>query len=175
MRIRLPLLILLALAALPTAASALDLNGYRATHGRNALRVSSALAAMAQAHAMDLARRGRLDHAGFTSGRAQASGATAENVSYGCGDQACAILQWSRSAPHRANMLRADVTSYGLASAVSSSGQRYWVLELGHDLARAGEPGGAVRAAAKKQLLQAAPLRGRDGIEIREWLEDVRP
>jgi hypothetical protein len=168
MRIRLPLLILLALAALPAAASALDLNGYRAAHGRKALRANATLAAMAQAHAADLARRGTLDHAGFTSGRARASGATAENVSYGCGNQSCAILQWSQSAPHRANMLRADVTSYGLASAVSSSGERYWVLELGHDFAGAG---GMSRAAAKKP----GALRGAYGIEIREGVGDERP
>ncbi len=165
---RLPLLVLLVLAALPSPASALDLNGYRAAHGRKALRANSALAAMAQAHAADLARRGTLDHAGFTTGRARASGATAENVSYGCGNQSCAILQWSQSAPHRANMLRADVTSYGLASAVSSSGERYWVLELGSDFAGSSGMSGA---AAKKPGV----LRGRDGIEIREGVEGERP
>ncbi len=58
-------------------------------------------------------------------------GAAAENVSFGCADEACAIGQWARSARHRAAMLRKDVTTYGLASAVSASGRRYWVMELG--------------------------------------------
>jgi hypothetical protein len=31
-----------------------------------------------------------------------------------------------------ANMLRRDVTSYGLGSADSANGKRYWVLELGN-------------------------------------------
>jgi uncharacterized protein YkwD len=55
--------------------------------------------------------------------------ARAENVAYGCGDEACTIRQWSRSAGHRRNMLRRDVHGYGM---VSSNGRRYWALELGH-------------------------------------------
>ena len=74
--------------------------------------------------------RGALDHAGFKTQRGLL-GAAAENVSYGCADEACAIEQWAHSAPHRANMLRKEITRYGIASAVSASGQRYWVMELG--------------------------------------------
>jgi uncharacterized protein YkwD len=85
---------------------------------------------MAYAHAYDLARRGALDHAGFFTSRGP-DGATAENVSYGCASESCAIAQWADSAHHRANMLRTDVSSYGLGSALSSSGTRYWVMELG--------------------------------------------
>jgi uncharacterized protein YkwD len=111
-------------------AQAMDLNSYRAKNGRASLRVDFSLVGLASGHAADLARRGTLDHAGFLQQRAP-SGANAENVSYGCTDEDCAILQWTRSAGHRANMLRRDVTSYGLASAVSASGRRYWVMELG--------------------------------------------
>jgi len=39
---------------------------------------------------------------------------------------------WAKSGRHRANMLRRDVTHYGLASADSGNGKRYWVLELGN-------------------------------------------
>jgi hypothetical protein len=127
MRIFLAVLALLGIAA---PAHAMDLNSYRAKNGRAPLRVDLSLAGLASGHAADLARRGALDHAGFRQQRAPL-GANAENVSYGCGDEACAILQWARSAGHRANMLRSDVTSYGLASAVSASGRRYWVMELG--------------------------------------------
>src|SRR5687767_1337668 len=116
--------------ALIAPASALDINSYRAKHGRAPLQQSSFLAGIAAAHASDMARRNRLDHAGFHTHRAPL-GARAENVSYGCADASCAVLQWSRSARHRAAMLMSDVTSYGLASAVSADGRRYWAMELG--------------------------------------------
>ncbi|HZS64039.1 MAG TPA: CAP domain-containing protein [Xanthobacteraceae bacterium] len=123
-------LIALALSAAASVARASDLNGFRAAHGRKALKVSAHLSSMAYAHAYDLARRGALDHAGFFTSRGP-DGATAENVSYGCASESCAIAQWAASAHHRANMLRTDVSSYGLGSALSSSGTRYWVMELG--------------------------------------------
>jgi uncharacterized protein YkwD len=126
------LLALLAVFALPSApAGALDLNGFRAAAHRRPLHYNGALAAMASRHANDLARRNHLDHSGFRESRVD-GGARAENVSYGCGDESCAIRQWSRSGRHRANMLRADVSGYGLASAISAGGRRYWVLILGH-------------------------------------------
>jgi uncharacterized protein YkwD len=125
-----PILFFPLFLALSAPAQAMDLNGYRAQHGRAALRVDSSLSGLAYFHAIDMARRGALDHRGFKTERAPL-GASAENVGYGCADEACAILQWSRSAPHRAAMLRKDVTSYGVASAVSASGRRYWVMELG--------------------------------------------
>ena len=123
-------LIILALLGLAGFAQAMDLNSFRVAHGRAPLRIDSSLTGLAYAHAVDMARRGQLDHAGFLRQRGPL-GANAENVSYGCGDEACAILQWSRSAGHRANMLRRDVTTYGLATAVAASGRRYWVMELG--------------------------------------------
>jgi len=39
---------------------------------------------------------------------------------------------WAKSAGHRANMLRRDVTSYGLASADGGNSHRYWVLLVGN-------------------------------------------
>ena len=77
-----------------------------------------------------MARRVSLDHAGFMEQRGPA-GARAENVAYGCAETACVIRQWINSSGHRSNMLRADVTKYGLASAVAPSGRRYWALEVG--------------------------------------------
>lgn len=121
---------LLTFFALVLPAQAMDLNSYRAQHGRAALRYDSSLAGLAYFHARSLAGRGALDHAGFRTERGPL-GAAAENVSYGCNDETCAILQWARSGPHRANMLRRDVTTYGLGSAVSASGRQYWVMELG--------------------------------------------
>jgi uncharacterized protein YkwD len=125
--------ILTALAAVAfysTPALATDLNSFRAAHGRPPLQSDGALAAMAYAHSADMARRGRLDHAGFRQQRGP-GGARAENVAYGCADAACAMRMWIRSAGHRRNMLRGDVSRYGLASAVSANGRRYWTLLLG--------------------------------------------
>jgi uncharacterized protein YkwD len=88
------------------------------------------LQALAQQHANDMARRDRLDHAGFMKRRGPA-GAHAENVAVGCATQACAINTWLRSAPHRKNMMLGGCQ--GIASAVSASGRRYWALEIGFD------------------------------------------
>jgi hypothetical protein len=83
-------------------------------------------------HARSLAARQRLDHSGFRQRGPVTSGAAAENVAYGCTTEDCVIRMWARSGAHRANMLRRDVTSYGLGSADSANGKRYWVLELGN-------------------------------------------
>jgi uncharacterized protein YkwD len=123
----------LAYASLTTPASALDLNSFRAQHGRPALSMSATLAGLAyeQAHAM--ASRKRLDHANFRARVAgMGGGVHAENVAFGCSDEDCAIRMWSRSGGHRANMLRGDVSAYGIASATGENGRRYWALELGN-------------------------------------------
>jgi uncharacterized protein YkwD len=117
---------------LASSASALDLNSYRAQHGRQPLSPSGALSAAAHSHAQRLAGLQRLDHAGFRQRVSTERGTAAENVGFGCDTEDCAIRKWARSGRHRANMLRRDVTSYGIASAVGSNGRRYWVLELGN-------------------------------------------
>ena len=110
--------------------TARSLNEFRAAHDRPALQSDAKLAAMAQAHATDMARRGTLDHAGFMERRGP-GGARAENVAYGCADSPCTIRMWANSPRHRSNMLRGDVSKYGLASAKSTSGRTYWVLVVG--------------------------------------------
>jgi uncharacterized protein YkwD len=94
------------------------------------LRSDAALTAMASSHAADMARRDNLSHDGFKEQRGP-RGARAENVAYGCKDTACVINQWANSSGHRSNMLIPSLTRYGLASATSSSGKKYWALELG--------------------------------------------
>ncbi len=124
----------LALAALLAAApaAAMDLNSYRAAHGRMPLTPSGVLMGIAYAHAADLARRRHLDHRGFRRRMGAVASTAAENVSYGCGSEDCAIRQWARSVGHRRNMLMGGVSAYGIASAVGTNGKRYWVLELGN-------------------------------------------
>ena len=115
-----------------TPAITLDLNSFRAQHGLPPLSASGALAGAAYSHANSLAARQRLDHAGFRQRVPLTSGTTAENVAFGCATEDCVIRMWAKSGRHRANMLRRDVTSYGIASAEGSNGRRYWVLELGN-------------------------------------------
>lgn len=122
----------LTLIVLADYSSALDLNSFRAQHGRPPLSSSGTLSAAAYSHAHSLALRQRLDHSGFRQRISTAGGTAAENVGFGCETEDCAIRKWARSGRHRANMLRRDVTSYGIASAVGSNGRRYWVLELGN-------------------------------------------
>jgi uncharacterized protein YkwD len=122
----------LTLIVLADSSAALDLNSYRAQHGRPPLSPSGALSSAAYRHAHSLAARQRLDHAGFRQRVSTERGTAAENVGFGCDTEDCAIRRWARSGRHRANLLRRDVTSYGIASAVGSNGRRYWVLELGN-------------------------------------------
>ncbi len=113
-------------------AHALSLNAYRRAHHRPPLRYSGALAAAAQWHANDLARRNHLDHNGFRERMSALSSTAAENVAYGCATESCVIGMWARSAGHRRNMLMKGVSRYGIASARSDKGRVYWVLELGN-------------------------------------------
>lgn len=117
---------------LTTPAFTLDLNSFRAQHGLPPLAASGALANAAYSHARSLAARQRLDHAGFRQRVPLTSGTAAENVAFGCATEDCVIRMWAKSGRHRSNMLRRDVTSYGITSAEGGTGRRYWVLELGN-------------------------------------------
>ncbi len=118
---------LIIIAACSSPALADTVNSFRHAHGLPALHRSPAMQAMAQRHAKSMAARHAMDHADFYSER---GGARAENVAFGCASESCAIRMWEDSAGHRANMLLADVRSYGIASAASGGG-RYWCLVLG--------------------------------------------
>jgi hypothetical protein len=75
-----------------------------------------------------MARRDSLDHSGFMQHRGPA-GAVAENVAVGCATEACARQMWMQSPAHRRNMMLGGCQA--VASAVSSTGRRYWVMEIG--------------------------------------------
>lgn len=110
-------------------ALALDLNSYRREHHLAPLKQSAALNSAASRHAHDMARRNSLDHDGFMH-RMDGYERAAENVAYGCSNTDCTYRQWAASSGHRQNMLMSGLTHYGLASAVSANGRRYWALEL---------------------------------------------
>jgi hypothetical protein len=112
-----------------TPASALDINAFRAQHKLPLLKESAALNNVARSHAADMARRGSLDHDGFTQ-RMNGYARAAENVAYGCDDADCTYRMWTNSSGHRQNMLMQGLTHYGLGSATASNGRRYWALEL---------------------------------------------
>jgi uncharacterized protein YkwD len=118
------------LVLLTVPAQALDLNGFRKQNGLKPMRQNATLTALAKAHAADMARRQSMDHAGFYDVRVK-RGAAGENVAYGSADANGAMQQWINSSPHRTNMLRLDFTRYGLGSAVSAAGQRYWAMVFG--------------------------------------------
>ena len=82
---------------------------------------------LAQQHSNDMARRGRLDHAGFS--RRAAQGARAENVAMGSSTQAGAMAQWWASPRHAANMLLPGCKA--VAHARSQSGRHYWTMLIG--------------------------------------------
>jgi uncharacterized protein YkwD len=128
--VRLILLVIALIPLLAAQAQAVDLNGFRRANGLKPMQSNASLTSLAKMHAADMARRQSMDHAGFFELRAR-RGAAGENVAYGCADSNCVMQKWIDSAPHRANMLRPDFTRFGLGSAVSASGQRYWALELG--------------------------------------------
>jgi hypothetical protein len=119
----LPVAVLIAIGAF---AVALIFYGFLTTRVHAACS-SSAMAALAQEHSNDMARRDRLDHDGF-AGRA-ARGARAENVAYGYATEAKTMAQWWRSPGHAANMRLPGCRA--VASAVSRSGRKFWTMEIG--------------------------------------------
>jgi uncharacterized protein YkwD len=83
---------------------------------------------LAQAHATDMARRERLDHAGLQQRAMQ--GARAENVAMGHPSRSQTLQQWRASPRHASNMRLPGCKA--IAHAVSRSGRHYWAMVIGH-------------------------------------------
>ena len=92
-----------------------------------ALGSADAFAGAAQECAAGMARRDRLDHAGFHA-RAKRYGLRAENVGYGCDTEACARAQWARSPRHARNMMLPGIKE--ISSARGRSGRLYWCMAI---------------------------------------------
>jgi uncharacterized protein YkwD len=131
MRMRPTIAFAVLISSLTTPALAMDLNAFRARHKMPALAYSARLAGIAYEQASLMAGRGRIDHKDFRKRIGPIGTTHAENVLVGCADEACAIARWAKSAGHRRNMLRGDVSAYGIASVTSAKGRKYWALELG--------------------------------------------
>lgn len=120
-----------AVMLLTTPVLAADLNTFRAQNGRPALAVSATLAGLAYQQAQAMAGRSQIDHKNFRQRIGPVGSTHAENVLVGCEDESCAIAKWAKSSGHRRNMLRGDVSAYGIASVTGAKGRKYWALELG--------------------------------------------
>lgn len=113
------------------------LNGFRAEQGLGPLAPSTRLERAAEAHALDMARKGFFDHRGSDGStvmdRVRQAGygacAIAENIAQGQTSVSEVLGAWLQSDGHRANMLHPQVVDYGL---VRASGD-IWVLVLGRD------------------------------------------
>jgi len=111
--------------------------GFKRHDAAPPLARSALLERAALAHARDMAARSELDHAGSdgsTPGvRATRAGyiwrAVGENIAYGQRTAEQVVASWLSSPGHCANLMDADFTEMGVASAVAPGGKAtiYWV------------------------------------------------
>ena len=110
----------------------------RAAHSLPPLAADTKLEAAAKQQASFMAETGRME---YTTGIGRSfarrmrgngiEGAAAENIAHGGFDTDELFRRWMDSPPHRANMLNASYTRFGLASAKEPGGnRRYWALVL---------------------------------------------
>lgn len=109
------------------------LNAQRTSAGLPPLTENRRLAAAAEAHAADMARRRTLTHTGTggtsVADRIRAQGycfrMAAENIATGYRDLPAVIQGWMQSAGHRRNILSTGASEFGLGEAGG-----YWTLVL---------------------------------------------
>ena len=103
-------------------------NGYRADHGRSAVRLQKCVDRFANSQARWMAKHDVLQH---RSGRLmkimRSCGlrAASENIAWNYGTGTQAVRAWSRSAGHAANMRASPMRYIGVGTARSSSGEIY--------------------------------------------------
>jgi uncharacterized protein YkwD len=121
------------------AAQVLDLtNAERARAGCGALHPDSRLAAAAQGHSVDMAKRNYFSHdtpEGVSPwDRIKAAGYAnpgAENIAYGYRTPADVMTGWMNSPGHRANILNCQLHALGVGVADSPRGP-YWTQDFGY-------------------------------------------
>ena len=115
-----------------------DFNAYRAQMGLSPVRYSAELNKASQLHAEDMARAGDASHTG-TDGSAHGDrvqrqayyfSIAAENVASGQKSWEKVFAAWQKSPSHNENLLRDDVTDFGLALVYDpdSAYQTYWAM-----------------------------------------------
>ncbi|MEW9921492.1 CAP domain-containing protein [Marimonas sp. MJW-29] len=110
------------------------LNGLRAAEGRAPVAYSKTLAQVAQAHAQDMARQGRMSHIGSDGSkigqRVRRAGYrwchVSENVAKGHRSLQKVLNAWAASPGHRRNMVNRKAREFGLGRV----GDEYWVMVL---------------------------------------------
>lgn len=117
-----------------------DLNAYRISKGLKALTIDDRLNRAAEVHAKDIAAAGILSHTGTDGSghgdRIQLQGyyfsIASENAAAGQPSWDRAFSGWQKSPGHNANMLRDDVSEFGVALAYepTTSYRTYWVMVL---------------------------------------------
>jgi uncharacterized protein YkwD len=125
-------------AQLDAATAASMISGYRANNGLSAVSVDPELMKLAEAQAMAMASRDKLDRSVVRAfeDRLRAQGyrtrAAAENIGAGYHTLAEAFSGWRDSPSHRANMLLNGATRMGIAAAYApqSKYKVYWALIL---------------------------------------------
>jgi len=131
-------------ATLDPQAAASIISQYRQNNGLGKVMVDPDLMKVAEAQAMAMASRNKLDHdvkgplAKRLSGSGYPATSAVENVSAGYHTLAEAFSGWRDSPPHRANMLSRDVTKLGIAAsyAPNTKYKVFWTLILASTDAR---------------------------------------
>ncbi|NNC37805.1 MAG: CAP domain-containing protein [Hyphomonadaceae bacterium] len=115
-----------------------DFNTYRQKNGLRPVILNDKLSAASKAHAEDLARHGNISHTGSDGSghgdRVQRQGyyfsIAAENVATGQKSWEKVFKAWQDSPGHNENLLRDDVTEFGIALVYepTTSFQTYWAM-----------------------------------------------
>ena len=115
-----------------------DLNDYRRTHGLEPVVLNDKLSKASQVHADDLAKHGNISHTGSDGSghgdRVQRQGyyfsIAAENVATGQKSWDKVFKAWQNSPGHNENLLRNDVTEFGIALVYEpkTAYQTYWAM-----------------------------------------------
>jgi len=115
-----------------------DLNTYRRLHGLGPVVFNDKLTAASRVHAKDLAAHGKISHSGTDGSghgeRVQRQGyyfsVAAENVATGQKSWAKVFQAWKDSPDHNVNLLRDDVTDFGIALVYEpkTTYQTYWAM-----------------------------------------------
>jgi uncharacterized protein YkwD len=125
-------------AALDANAAQAMISSYRSSNGLPPVTIDPELMRLATEQAQAMAAKDKMDHDAKKpfQNRMQKSGFDAavavENIAAGYHTLAEAISGWRDSPPHRANMLNADVTRRGIATAYApkSKYKVFWTLIL---------------------------------------------
>jgi uncharacterized protein YkwD len=111
---------------------------FRLKHGAGRVVMDATLNRIALEQAKAMAARDKLDHEvlGAFGGRIAPSraGRAAENIAYGYDSFEKTLDQWIASTDHRKNLLLANASRVGIASATSATSHRtYWAMEIAGD------------------------------------------